>query len=296
MTDSQTLLAEYARTGSEAAFRDLVKGYIGLVYSSALRLVHGDTHLAEDVTQLVFIDLARKARGLSSSVMLGGWLHQRTYNVAAPILRAECRRHAREKEAVQMNALHTDPDTHLAQVAPILDEAITRLGRDDRKAIILRFFEQRDYRSIGEALGTSDDAAQKRVTRAVAKLRAQLISRGVTLSTAATAAALTSQALTAAPAGLAASVSRTALAGAATGTGGALALLKYMATTKLKTSIIGALIASGVLIVLFLRQDQNNSTEQRNSPQLSESENSSGSAVTRRSDDGANSRFSRSEA
>ena len=92
MTDSQTLLAEYARTGSEAAFRDLVKGYIGLVYSSALRLVHGDTHLAEDVTQLVFIDLARKARGLSSEVMLGGWLHQRTYNVAAPILRAN-RRH-----------------------------------------------------------------------------------------------------------------------------------------------------------------------------------------------------------
>src|SRR5258708_26246227 len=76
-----------------------------------------------------------------------------------------------------MNALHTDPDTHLAQVAPILDEAITRLGRDDRKAIILRFFEQRDYRSIGEALGTSDDAAQKRVSRALAKLHAQLISR-----------------------------------------------------------------------------------------------------------------------
>src|SRR6266705_855862 len=283
MTDSQTLLAEYARTGSEAVFRELVKRYIGLVFSSALRLVHGDTHLAEDVTQLVFIDLARKARGLSREVLLGGWLHQRTYNIAAPILRAERRRHAREKEAVQMNALHTDPDTHLAQVAPILDEAITRLGRDDRKAIILRFFEQRDYRSIGEALGTSDDAAQKRVTRAVAKLHAQLISSGVTLSAAAIAAALTSQALNAAPAGLAASIARTALAGAATGTGGALALLKYMATTKLKTGIIGALIASGLLIVFFLRQDQNNSAEQRNSPQLSTSEIASGSDLTRRS-------------
>src|SRR6266436_1828793 len=296
MTDSQTLLAEYARTGSEAAFRDLVKRYIGLVYSSALRLVHGDIHLAEDVTQLVFIDLARKARGLSSKVTLGGWLHQRTYNVAAPILRANRRRHAREKEAAQMNSLHTDPDAHLAQVAPILDEAITRLGRDDRKAIILRFFEQRDYRSISEALGTSDDAAQKRVSRAVAKLHAQLIRRGVTLSAAAIAAALTSQALNAAPAGLVANVARTALAGAVTGTGITLALLKYMATTKLKTGIIGALIASGVLIVLFLRQDQNNSAQQSNSPQLSGSENSSGSAATRRSGNRANSRFSRSEA
>src|SRR5260370_25215796 len=118
MTDSQTLLAEYARTGSEAAFRDLVNRYIGLVYSTALRLVHGDTHLAEDVTQLVFTDLARKARGLSSGVMLGGWLHQRTYNVAAPILRANRRRHAREKEAAPMNALHTRRSTHLTQAAP----------------------------------------------------------------------------------------------------------------------------------------------------------------------------------
>ncbi len=294
MTDSQTLLAEYVRTGSEAAFRDLVQRYIGLVYSAALRLVHGDTHLAEDVTQLVFIDLARKARGLSSEVMLGGWLHQRTYNVAAPILRANRRRHAREKEAAQMNALHTDSDTHLAQVSPILDEAITRLGRDDRKAIILRFFEQRDYRSIGEALGTSDDAAQKRVTRAVAKLRAQLISRGVALSAGAIAAALTSQALTAAPAGLAANVARTALAGAATGTGGTLALLKYMAATKLKTAIIGAAITAGVLIVLFFRQDQKNSAEQSNSPQLPISESAS-SPVFRRFGDRVRGGLSRSE-
>src|SRR5882672_5664996 len=253
MTDSQTLLAEYARTGSEDAFRDLVKRYIGLVYSSALRLVHGDTHLAEDVTQLVFIDLARKARGLSSKVMLGGWLHQRTYNVAAPILRAERRRHAREEEAVQMNALHPDPDSRLAQVAPILDEAITRLGKDDRKAIILRFFEQRDYRSIGEALGTSDDAAQKRVTRAVAKLHAQLASRGVTLSAAAIAAVLTSQALTAAPAGLAVGIGSAALAAAAPGTASTLTLLKLMATAKLKTATVTAIILASISTPLFLQ-------------------------------------------
>src|SRR5207249_1154959 len=109
------------------------------------------------------------------------------------------------------------------------------------------------YRSIGEALGISDDAAQKRVTRAVAKLHAQLVSRGVTLSVAAIAAALTSQALTAAPAGLAASVAGTALAGAATGTGSTLALLKYMATTKLKAGMITAIIVASVMTPLFLQ-------------------------------------------
>lgn len=103
MTESQTLLAEYARIGSESAFRELVARYVGLVYGTALRSVEGDTHLAEDVAQAVFIDLARKARGLRGGVMLGGWLHQRTVNVARPMMRAARRRQARESEAMLMN-------------------------------------------------------------------------------------------------------------------------------------------------------------------------------------------------
>jgi RNA polymerase sigma factor (sigma-70 family) len=153
MTDSQTLLAEYATTGSESAFRELVARYVGLVYSTARRLVNGDTHLAEDVAQTVFMDLARKARGLPSSVMLGGWLHQRTFNVAAPMMRAARRRQSREREAVHMNAIQDDPAADLEQIAPMLDEALTKLEKDDRTAIILRFFERRDFRSIGTALG-----------------------------------------------------------------------------------------------------------------------------------------------
>src|SRR5689334_4619166 len=128
MKDSQTLLEEYTRTGSDSAFRELVARYLGLVYSTALRLVDGDAHLAEDVAQTVFMDLAQKAGGLSSRVMLGGWLHQRTYNVAAPMMRSRRRRLSREREAAQLNALQNESAADLDHVAPMLDEAITHLA------------------------------------------------------------------------------------------------------------------------------------------------------------------------
>src|SRR5262245_10066196 len=96
MTDSRTLLAQYVKEGSESAFRELVNGYVNLVYSTALRLMSGDTHLAEDVTQTVFVDLARKAHLVHGRPMLGGWLHQHTRFVASKLLRGEKRRRARE--------------------------------------------------------------------------------------------------------------------------------------------------------------------------------------------------------
>src|SRR6267154_3766969 len=111
MTDSQNLLAEYARTGSDAAFRELVTRYVDLVYSTALRLVEGDTHRAEDVAQTVFVDLARMARTLSNEVMLGGWLHRHTCFVAANTMRGERRRQSRERQAAEMNAQEPQAET-----------------------------------------------------------------------------------------------------------------------------------------------------------------------------------------
>jgi RNA polymerase sigma factor (sigma-70 family) len=255
MTDSQTLLAEYARAGSESAFRELVTRYIGLVYSTALRLVDGDTHLAEDVAQTVFMDLARKARGLSSAVMLGGWLHHRTYNVAVPLLRAQRRRQSREREAAYMHALPDDSQSDLLQITPMLDEAITRLGNEDRTAIMLRFFERRDFRSIGEALGSNEDAARMRVNRALSKLHGLLAHRGVTLSAAALGAALASESLTAAPAGLVASVSGTVLASSVAGSGVSATFVKIMTATKLKTGICTAIVVIGVATSLIFQQN-----------------------------------------
>src|ERR1043166_5619256 len=174
MTDSQILLAEYVRTGSENAFRELVARYVDLVYSTALRLVEGDTHRAEDVAQVVFADLARAARTLSSDVMLGGWLHRHTCFVAANTLRGERRRQSRERQAVEMNALQTNSGADFSQVAPLLDEAINELDEADRTAILLRFFEEHDFRSVGQALGSNEDAARMRVTRALEKLETLL--------------------------------------------------------------------------------------------------------------------------
>lgn len=107
MTETQTLLADYAGTGSEAAFQGLVTRYLGLVYSTAVRLVGGDAHLAKDFTQTVFIDLARKARTFHGHAMLGGWLHHHTVFVASTMMRGERRRRLRERQAVEMN---TPPD------------------------------------------------------------------------------------------------------------------------------------------------------------------------------------------
>src|SRR5882672_6929081 len=237
MTDTQKLLADYAVHGSEAAFRELTARYLDLVFSTAVRLVGGDTHLAEDVTQTVFVDLARLAKNLSGEVRLGGWLHRHAYFVAIRTLRGERRRQARERQAIEMNAPPGNLETRLGQIAPILDEAINRLGAVDRAAVLLRFYERLDFRLVGEGLGTSEAAAQKRVTRALEKLHVLLKRRGVTFSASALGAALAGEAVTAAPAGLAASVSGSALTSLAGGTGITLSLLRFMATTKLKAGM-----------------------------------------------------------
>jgi RNA polymerase sigma factor (sigma-70 family) len=246
MSDSQQLLADYVATGSDTAFRELVSRYIDLVYSAAVRLVNGDTHRAEDVTQTVFADLARMSRTLSPHVMLGGWLHRHTCFVASKLMRGERRRHKREQQAVEMNSV--EEHSNLEAVAPILDDAINQLGSDDRQAILLRFFEQRDFRSVGEALGSGEEAARKRVSRALDKLHLVLASRGVALSAGALATGLGGQAVTAAPIGLAAGVATAALASAATGGTAALTFLQFMSMTKVKIAVIGAVVAAGVAI------------------------------------------------
>ncbi|HLX69126.1 MAG TPA: sigma-70 family RNA polymerase sigma factor [Verrucomicrobiae bacterium] len=251
MMDSHELLAEYATTGSEAAFRELVASYLDLVYSAAVRLVDGDSHRAEDVAQTVFIDLARRAHALSNEVMLGGWLHRHTCFVAANLMRAERRRQSRERQAVEMNALQDHPEASAAAIAPLLDDAINELGDSDRTAILLRFFEQRDFRSVGEALGSNEDAARMRVTRALEKLRSVLKARGVTTTAAALGVVLTASAIHAAPVGLASTIS-TAVAVAKTtlaATSGA--VIKTIAMTTLQKTLITAVIAVAVGVAIY---------------------------------------------
>jgi RNA polymerase sigma factor (sigma-70 family) len=222
-----------------------------LVYSTAIRLVGHDTHLAEDVAQIVFIDLARAAKTFPHEVMLGGWLHRHTCFVAAKTIRGERRRQSRERQVVEMNALQDHAAENLARIAPFLDEAIDQLGEEDRTAILLRFFEQLDFRAVGLALGSNESAAQKRVTRALERLHLLLKHRGVTLSVAVLGTALAGEAVTAAPAGLALRICTAALATAATG-GGALTLFKIMAMTKLQLGI-GTVMVAGIATTLVVQ-------------------------------------------
>ena len=253
MTDSQTLLSLYARTGSEPAFREIVNRYLDLVYSTAYRLVGGDVQAAQDVAQTVFVALARKAKTLPADVMLGGWLHQHTRFTAAKFMRSEHRRQMRERQAAEMNATEDHSEHNLAQVAPVLDDAISQLDAEDRTAILLRFFERKDFQAVGGVLGSSEDAARKRVTRAIEKLHGLLKSRGVTMSAAALGSVLATQTIQAAPAGLAASIAGTALAGAATGAGLIPPLMKLATMTKIQAGVLSAVVLVGATASIVIQ-------------------------------------------
>ncbi|MBC7366707.1 MAG: sigma-70 family RNA polymerase sigma factor, partial [Undibacterium sp.] len=204
------LLQRYARTGDQAAFTELVARHLNLVYSAARRQV-SPSQLAEDVTQSVFLDLARRARDFPSGQPLAPWLHVVTRRTAIDALRRESRRHAREQTALEIAAMQT-PDSSWSHVEPLLDEAVAALPDPDRTAIVLRFFENKNLREIGAALGTNEDAAQKRVSRALDQLRTLLTRRGLTLTAAGLATDLSAHAILTAPVPLAATISASVVA------------------------------------------------------------------------------------
>lgn len=252
MTDDEQLLRQYTEECSESAFGELVTRYIDLVYSAALRVVNGDAHFAQDVTQAVFMDLARKARSLPRGVVLAGWLHRHTCYTAATAIRTERRRRTREQTAMEIRALDDNAESRWDRIAPYLDEGLNELNSSDRHALVLRFLKRQDFRAVGAALGISEDSAQKRVSRALEKLRGILSRRGVSLTTTALTSVLATQAVTAAPAGLAVTVTAASLA-AATQTGTALTLLKLMAATKIKAGILGAIIIASIVTPLVIQ-------------------------------------------
>lgn len=203
MTDPGQLLTDFVKNRSELAFRELVERYYDLVYSTAARRVGEGGQQARDVAQTVFMDLARQASKLPAGVQLGGWLHRHTCFVSSKLIREEKRRQNRETEAARMNLRESTTDATFDEIAPLIDDAIEELPEDDRSAIVMRFFERRDFRSVGATLSTSEDAARMRVSRAIDKLRGILTSRGVTVSAVALAAVMFEQSVKAAPVGVA---------------------------------------------------------------------------------------------
>ncbi len=242
------LLREYADHGDEAAFREIVVRHTDLIYSAALRQV-ASPDLAHDVAQSVFTDLARKAPSLSlklkQDASILGWLYRSTRFAALNQLRKDQRRQAHERQV--MEHFDSAPDAALEWdvVRPVLDEVMSDLNDEDREALLLRYFERHDFRTIGQTLGVSDDAAQKRVGRALERLRVEFNRRGVITTSIALSTALSANAVTAAPAGLSVILSTAALAGATTlaATTTATVTNAIVMTTLQKTLVCVALAA-----------------------------------------------------
>src|ERR1035437_7378666 len=193
------LLRQFTRDHSQDAFTALVKRHVNLVYSAALRQVRSP-QLAEEIAQSVFADVARDAGKLKPDTILTVWLYQVTRRTAIDVIRKESRRQLREQIAVEMNNMNATANDW-TQIEPLLDDAMDALDETDRSAILLRYFENKTLREVGEALGTSEDAAQKRVSRAVERLREFFSKRNVTIGASGLAVLISANAVQAAPIG-----------------------------------------------------------------------------------------------
>ncbi|HXF10268.1 MAG TPA: sigma-70 family RNA polymerase sigma factor, partial [Desulfuromonadaceae bacterium] len=253
--DDIALLQQYVDHGSEQAFATLVTRHIDRVYSVARRHT-GDPHQAEEITQAVFVILAKKSRCLGKQVILAGWLYQTARLTALTFIRGEIRRVRREQEVCMQNAFNENESEVWTQIAPLLDTAMARLNETDRYALILRFFYGMSMNDIGATLGASEDSARMRIHRALEKLQNYFSKQGIHSTTAAITGAVSNHSVQAAPVVLAATTTALAVAKGASASASTTTLihgaLKLMAWTKAKTAIVAGaivLLAAGTTTV-----------------------------------------------
>ena len=279
MKSDLDLLERFRHENSQEAFGEIVRRHLNLVYSAALRQVRSP-QLAEEIAQSVFTDLARQAGKLKADTILTSWLYAVTCRTAVDAIRRESRRQLREQIAVEMNCINSTAndlsrqsgaEAEWKQIEPLLDAAMGALDEADRSAVLLRYFENRSLREVGAALGASEDAAQKRVSRAVERLREFFSKQNVTIGASGLAVLLSANAVQAAPVALAAAVSASAfLAGTAVSTSTVIAATtKTLAMTALQKSIIGTTLVGAIGTGFFavhhaaLLKEQNQTLQQR---------------------------------
>jgi RNA polymerase sigma factor (sigma-70 family) len=247
MTNDLDLLRQFARENSQHAFAEIVRRHVNLVYSAALRQVRSP-QLAEEIAQSVFADLARDAGKLNSETVLTAWLYSVTRRTAIDVIRKESRRQLREQIAVEMNNMNATANDWM-QVEPLLDDAMAALDETDRAAILLRYFENKNLREVGESLKISDDAAQKRVSRAVEKLREFFSKRKITIGASGLAVLISANAVQSAPIGLVLTITNASLAAAGT----TLTFMRIATATKLKLAL-GAIVVAGAITAFVVQQ------------------------------------------
>jgi RNA polymerase sigma factor (sigma-70 family) len=247
--DDNQLLQEFARHSSEAAFATLARRHVNLVYSAALRFTRNPNH-AEEISQAVFIILARKAGSLRPGTVISGWLYQTARLAAANFMKGEIRRQRREQEAYMQSVLN-EPDAQAWEhIGPQLEEAMGKLGETDRTAVVLRYFENKSAAQVAIAMNLTQETAQRRINRAVEKLRKFFAKRGVKLSAVVIVGSLAANSIQAAPAALGQTIGTVALprgVAAASVVSLANAVLKWMAWAKAKAAIM-----TGTVITLVV--------------------------------------------
>jgi uncharacterized protein (TIGR03435 family) len=253
--DDHALLSEYVAYDSEEAFAALVARHINKVYSVALRHT-GNPAAAEEISQAVFVILARKSRRLGKNVNLSGWLYQTARLTTVTFVRGQIRRARREREAFMQTNLNQNESEVWKLIAPLLDEAMAALNQTDRNAVMLRFFDGKSMREVAAALGANENTARQRVGRAVEKMQNFFFKRGISSTTAIITAAISANSVQAAPVLLANTITAVAMTKGVAAGDSTLTLikgaLKFMAWTKVKTAIVGGvmlLCAAGTITV-----------------------------------------------
>ncbi len=252
--DDHVLLREYVASHSERAFAQLVERHLPVVYASALRFGCGDAHTAQDIAQAVFIQLAGKAGTIRDGHALPGWLYRATQRAAAVVFRGEGRRRQRETTAMNLAEQNATPDPDWAQISPLVDAALDRLEPVDQEAVVLRFFHEKSYREIGTALGLNEEAARKRVERALEAVRGHFMRVGVTTTAALLGPALTAHAAVLPPAAFATSLPALCLASATTAGVGASGGTLFFMSTQTKIIVAALVVAFVAAIPLTLQQ------------------------------------------
>jgi RNA polymerase sigma factor (sigma-70 family) len=238
------LLRKYARQTDPTAFEAVVRRHVDLVFSAAMRQLH-DQHQAEDVTQAVFILLAKRANRLADGLLVGGWLVNATRLISKSFLRSERRRSKYEQEAVAMRERSQSSQSQHNRISTLMDEVLSRLDQTSRGLLTMQYLEGQSGKEIAAALGISEDAARKRSSRALLKLRRIFAARGLAVSSNALGTAMVEMKMTAPP-GLAA-----ASAAATGGTPTAIALAKgaVVAISWGNANAMVAYIATMILVM-----------------------------------------------